>query len=292
MYFQFYWTNAPQDCCKGKKMIKPRYIAFPLNVKACFFFFQSLLLFIGYFFPMQCEGGDSPHQFYAGPEIYHVKRLRSGGTRQGGMLYGARIGYDYLKRYKIYVGGDVLAATGTLRGVNGNRDTLKSRFTDFDIEGRVGYTLAQKCSPCPSITPFIGYGYAEELNKFISPSPLQVHFKTFYQYVSYGFLAKTHVSERWDMGVNFKAKYLVDARNRVTHDSEYDSFTMRVGPETHYRVELPISYEFKDRFFVQFVPFFEYRHYGKQANYPFDFFETRFRIYGAAIRLKYKLYKC
>ena len=52
---------------------------------------------------------------YIGPEIYYVSRLKEGGSRQGGTLYGVRLGYDHVQRYKFYWGIDALWAKGTLR---------------------------------------------------------------------------------------------------------------------------------------------------------------------------------
>lgn len=227
------------------------------------------------------------HHLYVGPEIYYVKRLREGGTRQKGGVFGVKAGYDYLKRYKIYIGGDVLWAYGTLSGESGLGNKIKSRFTDKAIEGRLGYTFQQKDCYRLAFTPFVGGGYAAERNNFIEPSPIPVHFDLHYSFVSVGWLSHASLTSRFDVGINFKAKFIIDAKNHVSHDPDFDSFEMLVKSRTHYRVDLPITYRCSEHFFVALMPFFEYRQYGKHVNFPFDFLETRLRIYGAALRVIY-----
>lgn len=38
---------------------------------------------------------------------------------------------------------------------------------------------------------------------------------------------------------------------------------------------------------VGLVPFYEYRFYGHRANFPFDFLETKLKLYGATLKLHY-----
>lgn len=225
------------------------------------------------------------HEIYLGPEIYHVKRTKEGGTRQDGWIYGVRAGYDHIKRYKFYWGFDTLYAKGTLDGKNGGDAHIKSRFTDLEFEGRIGYTLQMKCWPRAGITPFIGVGYAVEKNHFISPSPLPVHFRTQYYYGAAGFLSQVYIKPYFIAGLNFKAKYLYDTRCHVSHDPEYGSLSMLVKDMFNYRVELPFTFWLCDsKWYISVVPFYELRQYGGQANFPFDFLETKLYLSGALIK--------
>ena len=76
--------------------------------------------------------------------------------------------------------------------------------------------------------------------------------------------------------------------------SNYDFMaTQLVGANIRiqYRIELPIVYTptfLCSMFKVGVMPFFESRLYGGRENYPFDFFETRFRIYGVNLQLIYE----
>src|ERR1700678_1186785 len=80
-----------------------------------------------------CERG---RQIYLGPEIYHVRRTRESGTKQRGWMYGVRLEAEYLRRYKLYVGGDALWAKGNLDGFTGLCDKAKSKLTDKNLEAR------------------------------------------------------------------------------------------------------------------------------------------------------------
>ncbi|MBA3721638.1 MAG: hypothetical protein H0W88_04480 [Parachlamydiaceae bacterium] len=229
------------------------------------------------------------HIFYAGPEIYYVNRLREKGAKQKGWVYGGRVGYDRIKRNRIYWGLDAVYAGGRLHGHSSKGSELKSNFYDANIEGRIGYTFQQKRSCRIFVTPFLGGGYGEETNNFVHPSPLTIHTQIKYGYVCGGFLSGMSVGCDWFIGLNFKAKYLIDAKNKISHDSEFDDVTMRVKNEMQYRVELPVVYKWCYGFDFGVVPFYEYRHYGQQVNFPFDFIETKLNIYGATFKLIYNL---
>lgn len=226
-----------------------------------------------------------PHRIYVGPEAYYLRRDREGGTRQEGGVYGARAGYDYIKRYCFYVGGEAAYGRGRLHGHSGTGHRLKSTFIDASIEGRVGYTFQQKEGCRFAFTPFVGGGYIVEKNNFIHPTPITVHFRTECSYVTAGFLSSMTCSPCFDIGINFKAKYMIDARNQVSHDADSDVHKMLIKNEMHYRVDLPLTYYLCSDFALSLVPFYEYRHYGNQANFPFDFLDTQLNMYGVTLKL-------
>lgn len=231
------------------------------------------------------------HQVYIGPEIYHVRRTRHGGTEQTGTMYGVRIGYDRIKRCRIYWGGDFLYARGTLNGKSGRGSHLKSHLTDESIEGRIGYTFQKKCGIQVSFTPYIGVGYLRETNRFVSPSPIPVHFNTRFAYGAAGFLSNVPINERFEIGLNFKLKWMIDPQCKVTNDPDQDNFTQNIKQELQYRVDLPITYNFQcyQRFALCLTPFYEYRHYGTHLNFPIDFMNTKFRNYGGVLEIIYRL---
>lgn len=234
-----------------------------------------------------CSPKQLANQLYIGPEIYYATRNREGGTKQHGPVFGVKAGYDHIKRYKLYWGGEVFYGAGHLKGKTGTGSKLKSRFIDFEVEGRLGYTFQQKAGCQFAFTPYIGYGYAEELNKFIHPSPLKVHFRLDYTYVPVGFLSQVTLSPLWTVGLNFKAKFMIDAKNRVTHDEDLGHLKMLVKNEIHYRVEGPLTYQYCSHIWFSAVPYYEFRHYGQQSNFPFDFQETKLNLYGIIFKLIY-----
>ena len=226
---------------------------------------------------------------FIGPEIYYVKRLKEGGAEQTGTLYGVRVGYDHVRRYKLYWGLDVLWATGTLEG--GVRDEkLKSQFTDINPEARVGYTFQSKYWRCASFTPYVGLGYFWEKNNYKDPSPLSIHFTNQFSYVPVGFLSQVFILPNLSVGVNFKVRLILEGKLYVSHDPQHDDSTQNYDEKPQYRVEVPTTYFFcwkNHPLGVSLVPFFEYRHYGHRANFPFDFLDTKLKLYGATLKLLY-----
>lgn len=235
---------------------------------------------------------------YIGPEIYYINRLKEGGSKQGGTAYGVRIGYDRVKRYKLYWGIDALWAQGTL---NGNRkretaqgsfqkDHLKSVFTDINAEGRIGYTFQSKHWRCASFTPYTGYGYFWENNCYKHPSPLHIHFKNNFSYIPAGFLSQIFITPCWSAGLNFKLRYILEGEQKTENDPEFGKLTQHYQEKLQYRTEIPVNYYFcwgNHPLEISLVPFFEYRPYGHRANFPFDFLEIKLKIYGATLKFHY-----
>lgn len=226
---------------------------------------------------------------YVGPEIYFLQREKEGGATQSGTLYGVRIGYDHIHRYKLYWGIDALWARGIIEGKI-EESHLKSQFTDMNVEARVGYTFQSKCWRCASFTPYTGGGCFWENNDYQHPSPLTVHFRNRFSYIPVGFLSQIFITPHWSVGVNFKVRYLLDAKQEVTNDPEHGKQTQHYEEKLQYRTELPITYFIcwrKHSLAVSLVPFYEYRPYGHRANFPFDFLETTLKLYGATLKFLY-----
>ncbi len=224
---------------------------------------------------------------YVGPEIYYVYRTKEGGTKQSGPLYGIRLGYDYVKRYKFYWGCDFLWAQGPLEGKT-KKNEIKSIFTDANVEGRFGYTFQSKRWRCLSFTPFVGYGYFWENNFFQHPSPLPIHFRNHFTYIPFGFLSQIFITPTWSAGVNLKIRYILNSSVNASHDPEHSDSTQQYDEQMQYRIEIPLTYYhcwFMRSFAFSLVPFYECRPYGHRPNYPFDFLETTIQLYGATLKL-------
>ncbi len=224
---------------------------------------------------------------YLGPEVYGVERLKEGGVKQTGTLVGVRAGYDFIKRYRFYFGTDVLWAQGILNGKSqGNK--IKSRLTDTNIEARLGYTIQSKHWRCASLTPYTGFGYFWENNHFEHPTPLPIHFNNRFSYVPFGFLSQIFLTPRLSIGLNVKFRYLISSEVFASHDPEQDDVTQKYNEKLQYRIEMPLDFFYCWRgtsLGLGLVPFYECRPYGKMANFPFDFLETRFHLYGATLKL-------
>lgn len=229
-------------------------------------------------------------EVFCGPEIYYVKRTKEGGAEQTGTLYGVRLGYEKVKRYKFYYAVDGLFSQGILKG-KANENTIKSELTNSSIETRFGYTFQAKYWPCFSLTPFVGVGYIWEYSQFLHPSPLKVHFDNRYPYIPFGFLSSFFISDRWQIGLKFTARFTWDGKQKVTHDPEHHSLVQCYEDHMQYRVELPIAYYYcwcGQSLGVRLTPFYEYRRYGTYVNFPFDFIDTKLNFYGANLELLYR----
>lgn len=228
------------------------------------------------------------NQLYLGSDIYYTERSKAGGTKQTGALYGVRAGYDYIKRYKFYLGAEALYAGGTLTGRSGKGNRLKSNYTDLYAEGRFGYTLQQKCDYRLAFTPFLGGGYYQEKNNFIRPSPISMHSKITFYYFTGGFLSQASPTPYLDVQLNFKVRYMWDPKNSINNDPEVDSCCMLIrNQRLQYRVDLPFIYHWSSCFLLSAGPFYDYRHYGGHVNFPFDFVETTVRNYGLSLKFIY-----
>lgn len=234
---------------------------------------------------------DNPWQFYFGPEVYHAHRNKKGGSTQDGWLYGARGGFDYIKRYCFYIGSEVAWARGALRGKYGEDGRLKSHLTDAMVEGRFGYTFQRKHGRKAAITPYFSGGYFSERNNYVHPSPLTIHFHTYFPYVGTGFLSRIDLTPNLEFGINAKFKFPLDPQSQVSHDPEVDDHKLGIEERFQYRIELPLKYQFcrcNEIYIFSLSPFYEYRLYGQQLGYPYDFLETTFNIYGITAEIFYQ----
>ena len=229
----------------------------------------------------------SRNEVYLGPELYHVSRTRSGGTKQDGVLTGVRGIYDRLARYRWYWGAEFAVAQGSLRGHTGTDARLRSHFDDAMVEGRLGYTFQSKTGTCGLFTPFVGYGYAQERNRYVGPSPVHVHFKNSYDYAAAGFISRLYYSHCLSLGLNVTVKYGIEGKIKVSHDPQLETKHLRYEHRMMCRICLPITYQ-PQKWGICLNPFFEYRRFGGLDQVPFNFLDTRLKIWGVDFFLSYK----
>ncbi len=226
-----------------------------------------------------------------GAEWSHVSRTRDGGTKQHGNYFGGRASFDRIARYKLYYGVQAAYGFSTLEGHQGSGAKIRSKFTTGQIEGSVGYTFQSKCFLNPWITPILGYGYLYEKNAFKDPSPLHLTFTTRYQYVPFGILSGITVAENFGVGLNVRLRWPYDPKCKVTGDEENEDSTQLIEEKLGYRIEIPLLYATPvccRSLLVGLTPFYELRHYGGKENHPFDFFETKMRLYGVNLQILYQ----
>jgi hypothetical protein len=233
------------------------------------------------------------NKFAIGPVVYQVNRIRVGGSRQSGTIYGFRARYDRIKPFGIYWGAEAWFGKGTLDGKVRETFRIKSDFTDRQAEGRLGFTFQSSDCHHPAFTPYLGYGFFEEVSKYRPPTAISLRFSNEYDYLAVGFLSSIEINDWLQVGINFKGRLMWEGGHcRVSDDPDFPDENLLIGNRFNYRLEFPVLYQDCgecQRFGFGVVPFFEYRHYGGKENYPHDFFDTRLRIYGAIFELTYQL---
>lgn len=216
-----------------------------------------------------------------------MKRKIQGGSWQKGTLYGIRGGYARRKCYGLYWGVDALYSFGDLSGRTRTGNPLESHMYETQVEGRLGYSLSYCRAVChPSVTAYAGYGYLHSINKFRPPSPIPCHFRNRVEYFAAGFLSCVAVGECLRVGVDGKVKWMVEGKRKIAHDPLFPDLYMQMENEVHYEVDVPIAFStcwWGQPVEVKFTPFYRLRHYGGKENFPFDFSDTRFNLWGGRI---------
>ena len=233
-----------------------------------------------------------PQRFFAAFETSYLDRERGGGSWQEGLLYGGHIGWDRVKPRGFYWGVDAYYLSGTLMGAASNGLYAESRFQTSEVEGRLGWTFAFSCCWRPTITPFVGYGYYSDTNRFHCDCPIQVRFGASYDDLVLGFLSSCSPNCYFTFGLNAKVGLMNQGRNRINGDPTTRPVSQTTGDRPQYTVEVPLTlYPCRACrcLEVALVPFYRLRHFGERENYPFDFFETCLSYYGARVELALRL---
>lgn len=270
-------------------------IAFLLIFSACL----PLKSFECRFFPDPqcfCDLFCGPHRLGIGPEFYSIERFRdtSIDSRECGWMIGERFFYERVHPWCIYYGADQYYATGTLTRITDCGTQFKTKLQDAEVEGRIGYTLAHKWFNV-LFTPFFGYGNFTGTSKFLKPSFLRIKFRPTYNFISYGFMSNCFFCNgQVSLGFNVKWKSMTHATNKVTDCTEECHpfvFYQKMGERTQIQIDVPLMYYYwccrEDAFEISIVPFYRNRIYGAHENCPFDFFETKYEMWGARFMIDY-----
>jgi hypothetical protein len=254
-----------------------------------FFFLVVLLIFL----PDQAESFTlwpvtGPHRLFIGPEFYYAQRTREGGSKQTGWLYGGHATFERRKHCGLYYAIDAYYAIGNLKGKTASGSTLKSEICEREIEGRLGYSLTFNKTKKYTLIPYCGYGDFYSSNDFKRPSPIIYEDQIRFQYGVAGFDASFFPSQYLECGINFNAKYMIEGKCKVKDDPDFDDINQIIESKIQYEVDLPFRYYtcWKNRRIVAIIaPFYRFQHYGGRMNWPFDFIDTKFSIYGAKLQV-------
>jgi hypothetical protein len=228
----------------------------------------------------------APDVLDIGPQVFFLRRIRKGGTRQDGRLQGVYISYDYLKKQSIYFGGSWEKSTGDIEGQTGRGAPLKSEMTDNLYEGRIGYTFQHPSVLHTFFVPLIGYGYFDESNSYINPSPINITYYNSYQYVLAGFLTGADLNNYVGFWINFKIRFMINGQAKVEDKSMAQNIELKMNNELSFRLDTPIIFSppYIGYFLkISAAPFYEYRHYGGRKGYPYNYYDTKMNSIGGRV---------
>ncbi len=240
----------------------------------------ATLLNILLFSSFTLSGFLSPQTLNVGPEIYHTKRIRHGGTHQKGYLYGTTLQYEHLSKYGLYLSAQGRLAYGKLSGFSGKGHRISSHQLDSELEGSLGGSYSFNKF---TLASFGGGGYYYGINKYGHPTPIPLKFHDTFSFLTLGSLIQWNPSGEFSMTLTHKVRFMVKGQSKIMNDPNYDTQTLPMNEQRHY--EISLSQDFKlplkrGLYGFSFTSFYRYRHYGGRANFPFDFIDTKFIIYG------------
>lgn len=217
-----------------------------------------------------------------------MHRNRASGTYQSGRIDGIRATLQRIKPCSIYAAADYLFATGDLKGTNSRDFPIHSTLTDQIFEVRLGYCLQSQKAPDSFFVPFGGWGLFQEINDHYLPTPIPYTFTDQFHYIVVGFLSGIDLLPYLNVGINFKTMFMEGALSKITDDPDFDDTTVMIRNVPYFRLELPCilrlcgNWPFSG---FKITPFYEYRHFGGRAGYPFDFIDTTFNLFGLSTSL-------
>jgi hypothetical protein len=249
---------------------------------------SKLYFFLFFILATASLNASSCIEIKGGPLLEHLKRIRDGGSRQSGDLYGFECLVARRPLRGIYFCCLYRYEEGYLYGQTGFGDALISKKTDQAFEGALGYTLPVKNTL--TCTPFVGKGRIFAKNSFEIPSPIEACFDVRYNYWAGGFRADWKMNAEFSLGFLAKGIFSEGATCKVVDPEEEESKSLIVEDELSWEIELPLvhcSKKLDGRLRVGLTPFYRYRHWGGHENYPYNFFDTKFYILGATLSCSY-----
>jgi hypothetical protein len=252
-----------------------------------FLFFLILCSSIDGLYVSSGPSSYAPDVLDIGPQVFFLRRIRKGGTRQDGRLEGAYVSYDYLKKQSFYFGGTWETLTGNIEGETGRGASLKSTIKDQLFEGRIGYTFQHPSVLHTFFVPLIGYGYFVENNSYNPPSPMTFTYVNSYQYALTGFLTGADLNTYFGFWISLKVRFMIDGTAKVEDDpySEED-VELKMNDELSFRLDTPLIFSppfFGSHLKITLTPCYEYRHYGGRKGYPYNYIDTEMNLIGGRV---------
>ncbi len=198
--------------------------------------------------PLLLKAVERPYsnRIYIGPDIfyrdYHENLKTPGKSDESGSLVGFQTGYDYIKHFSAYVGGDLRFSSGKTDydGAVVNLSTFeikphhsKTDNTFFNVEGRLGYTLGIPKETSVYLSPFGGIGW------FYWKRDIGYLEEYQWKYYAFGLRFLYQVTRLIDIGINLKLMKMFDSSIKM--DENFTDVTLKLGNKLQGEIELPMS---------------------------------------------------
>lgn len=216
------------------------------------------------------------------------------GAHQGGALGGFELNHDRIKRSQFYWGGGISFAMGTLRGKTGSGTHSKSSAQDFDVQIRFGHTFWPESRDTFYFIPFASFGYFRDINNSKPPTAIIIRNKYHFPYFGLGLLMNRYFRSWFSIGIRFQTYMMFDGKdeqNFVDFFGDHIQKKLGIDPKPQFLIEIPFIYQIKKQEHgpaLQWVPFYNFRHYGARLSSSGYFKETRFHIAGVKLYFTYR----
>jgi hypothetical protein len=221
------------------------------------------------------------HEFSYGSIIYHNERHRAGGSWQDSNLRGVRFSYQRHQKWSLYWGVEGYYAKGKAEGKTATGGRLNSTLIDSEVEGRFGYTLHLHCRACISVTPYVGFGVYDGYNNFHPLNRTAITFHNHFSFSSAGGLLELYISPCLKVGCSYTSRWMFNGTNTIQDDPTRDNIELMMNNARHEYYQFPITFRRQcSKSAYVLTPFYQKRHYGGRENFPFNYIDTKFDIYG------------
>jgi hypothetical protein len=248
----------------------------------------ALLTFFIFFIAKPLYAGERPHSLgisfkYAYHDYKETNEPEWFKSNETGFLPGIQITYNYegiknplylrlLFEYEEnktdYDGGIQDVATQTVTPMQAKTN---NKFNTW--EGNIGFTFKPWTKEQPvNITVYTGIGYRYWNRGLGGQAPYSEEYT--WKYIPFGVRAAYSINEKWKGGFEIAAWFIYDAEIRVNFseiDPNFNNPIAKLGNRMGWKIEVPIIYQFSDRWSLNFVPSYENYSFGESEFFPITY---------------------
>lgn len=211
----------------------------------------------------------TPSRVYVGPIFFHrrvdimldecttannIYGLENDAKLRGNN-WGVNFGYEYREFCNLYARADFRWTGGTLKGIP------RHHASDWQLEGRIGYTWGEACPSGYGLTPYVGIGYYWVERKFTF-----VDFKGKYHawYIPIGIYGDIEVLCDLTAGIDFTFAPYFDSK-LDSHSTVFNLPNKGLSDRYMWRVTIPLRWQVCPEwgFEVSVEPFWQQLYFNK-----------------------------